>query len=74
MSDVALPNNQEDRAVYLDEHGIGHFVYWVKRAKTEPPLVMLFDTFEGEPEVLYVALNYARDEDVAVAVIPSVDV
>jgi hypothetical protein len=74
MSDVVLPNNQEDREVYLHERGIGHFIEAVKKAKTEPPLVMLFDTFEDEPEALYVALEYARDENVPVAVVPSENV
>lgn len=64
MDSTNLPTNQEDREVYLHERGIGHFIEAVKEAKAEPPLVMLFDTFEDEPEALYVALKYARDENV----------
>lgn len=74
MDSTHLPGNQEDREVYLRERSIEHFFEAIDKAKSDPPLVMLFRTFEDEPEALYVALKYAMEENVPVAIVPSEDV
>jgi hypothetical protein len=42
--------------------------------KADPPLVKLFRTFEGGPEALYIAVEYAMEENVPVAIVPSKNV
>jgi hypothetical protein len=68
----ALPNNQEDREVYLREHDAGDFIEAVGSTQTKQAgtLIMMLDAFWGEPELLYVALNYARDQGVTVTMTP----
>lgn len=72
MAQQALPNNQEDREVYLREHDAGNFIEAVKGAQTEQAdtLIMMLDAFWNEPELLYIALNYARDQGVTVTMAP----
>jgi hypothetical protein len=72
MPQQALPNNQEDREVYLREHDAGQFVESVSSTQTTKAdtLIMMLDAFWGEPELLYVALNYARDQGVTVTMAP----
>jgi len=72
MSQQALPNNQEDREVYLRERDAGDFVEAVSSTQTKQAgtLIMMLDAFLGEPELLYVALNYARDQGVTVTMAP----
>lgn len=62
MPQRALPNNQEDREVYLREHDAGDFIEAIRSTETKKAdtLIMMLDAFLGEPELLYVALNYAR--------------
>jgi hypothetical protein len=64
MSGQLLPDNQEDREVYLREHDAGNFIEAVRNTQTKQAdtLIMMLDAFWGEPELLYVALNYARDQ------------
>lgn len=70
MSSQTLPTNQEDREVFLREHEAKQFVAAVASAKamTEPTLVTTLGAFQGEPEMLYVALDYARGEGVDVTI------
>ncbi len=72
MSKPVLPNNQEDREVYLCEHDAGDFIKAVHGTQTKKAgaLVMMLDVFWGEPELLYVALSYARDQGVTVTMAP----
>lgn len=74
MDSTPLPRNQEDREAYLRECGIEHFFAAVRKAEGDPPLVMLFDTVEDAPEALYVAVDYAMEENVPVAIVPSENV
>lgn len=72
MARHALPNNQEDREVYLREQNAGEFIEAVQSTQTKQAdtLIMMLDAFWGEPELLYVALNYARDQGVTVTMAP----
>jgi hypothetical protein len=72
MAQQALPHNQEDREVYLREHEAGNFIKAVQGVQKEKAdtLIMMLDAFWGEPELLYVALNYARDQGVTVTMTP----
>jgi hypothetical protein len=72
MPQQVLPSNQEDREVYLREHDAGEFIEAVQSAQTKQAdtLIMILDAFWGEPELLYVALNYARDQGVTVTMAP----
>jgi hypothetical protein len=67
-----LPNNQEDREVYLREHDAANFIEAVKNTQTEQAntLIMMLDAFWHEPELLYVALSYARDQGVTITIAP----
>ena len=72
MTTDQLPSSQEDREVYLREHNAGDFI----KAVTEAPdqgvdtVIMTVKAFAGEPEVLYVALEYAYDSGMAVTMAP----
>jgi hypothetical protein len=72
MSQQVLPNNQEDREVYLREHDARDFIEAVSSTHTKKAgtLIMMLDAFLGEPELLYVALSYARDQGVTVTMTP----
>lgn len=72
MSQQVLPNNQEGREVYLREHDAGNFIEAVRSTQTEKAdtLIMMLDAFWHEPELLYVALDYARDQGVTVTMAP----
>jgi hypothetical protein len=72
MPKQVLPNNQEDREVYLREHDAGNFIEAVSSTQTKQAdtLIMMLDAFWNEPELLYVALNYARDQGVTVTMAP----
>ncbi len=66
-----LPDNQEDREVYLREHDAGRFIPVVDRTRKEADtVIMTVKAFAGEPETLYVALNYAYHSGVAVTMAP----
>jgi len=72
---IMLPNNQEDCEVFLREHDAGDFIEAVNSTQTKQAdtLIMMLDAFWGEPELLYVALNYARDQGVTVTMTPPSD-
>jgi hypothetical protein len=57
MTTDRLPNNQEDREVYLHEHNAANFVKAVSDALRDSvdTVIMTVKTFAGEPDVLYVA-------------------
>jgi hypothetical protein len=63
MSQQVLSNNQENREVYLRERNAANFIEVVRSTQTKKAdtLIMMLDAFQGEPELLYVALSYARD-------------
>lgn len=55
-----LPDNQEDREVYLREHRAANYVEMVNDARDQSTeVIMTVGAFAGEPETLYVALEYA---------------
>jgi hypothetical protein len=72
MPQQVLPNNQEDREVYLREHDAGQFIKAVRNTQTKKAdtLIMMLDAFWGEPELLYIALSYARDQGATVTMAP----
>ena len=62
-----LPTNQEDREVYLRDHRTARFVEMIRDADRESvDVIMTIKAFAGEPETLYVALEYAYYRGVAV--------
>ena len=71
---IVLPNNQEDREAFLREHDAGDFIEAVNSTQTRQAdtLIMMLDAFWREPELLYVALNYARDKGVTVTMAPPI--
>lgn len=71
MPQQVLPTNQEDREVYLREHDAAGFVDAVTKAQRDKaPVIMMLDAFWREPDVLYVALDYARTSGVDVMLAP----
>jgi hypothetical protein len=71
MSQQGLPNNQEDREFYLREHDAADFINSVATAQREhAPVIMMLDAFWREPDLLYVALDYARSTGVDVTLTP----
>jgi hypothetical protein len=73
MASERLPDNQEDREVYLRDHRAGEFVKAVSDARRDSldEVIMTVKGFAGEPEVLYVALDYAYDRGVTVTMAPA---
>lgn len=71
MAQQTLPTNQEDREVYLREHDAAGFIDSVVTAQRgQAPLIMMLDAFWRDPDVLYVALDYARASGVDVTLTP----
>lgn len=72
MAADRLPNNQEDREVYLREHRASEFVKAVIDARRDSvdTVIMTVKAFAGEPEVLYVALDYAYYSGMTVTMTP----
>lgn len=68
----ALPNNQEDREVYLREHTAARFVNTITdvRGGKADTVILSIGAFAGEPEVLYVALEYAYYAGVSLHMAP----
>ena len=59
---------------FLLEHDASNFIAAVDKAKSYPgPVLLTLRAFYHEPEVLYVALDYASSLDVAVQVAPQSD-
>jgi hypothetical protein len=72
MASAHLPDNQEDREVFLRERNAGNFIEAVANAQRQQldTLLMSVKGFAGEPDVLYVALDYAYHNGVAVTMAP----
>lgn len=72
MTTDRLPNNQEDREVYLHEHRASEFVKAVTDARRDSAdtVIMTVKAFAGEPDVLYVALDYAYHSGMTVTMAP----
>jgi hypothetical protein len=71
MASERLPDNQEDREVYLRDHVAGRFMAAVdKTRKDADTVIMTVKAFASEPETLYVALDYAYHSGVAVTMAP----
>jgi hypothetical protein len=69
MSQQALPNNQEDREVYLRERGASDFVDALKeRQQSGDVLVQALDP-AWATDTIYVALEYIREVGVAVSLV-----
>jgi hypothetical protein len=68
MTTDDLPDNQEDREVYLREHNAANFIEAVTNGHRDSidTVVMTVKAFAGEPDVLYVALDYAYHSGMAV--------
>jgi hypothetical protein len=68
MSYVELPNNQEDREAYLKSRSAANFIKMVNEARTNSvdTVITTLHAFEGEPELLYVSLDYARESGLTV--------
>ncbi len=73
MTTEQLPTKQEDREVYLRDHRAGEFVKAVSDARRDSldTVVMTVKAFAGEPDVLYVALDYAYYSGMAVTMAPN---
>lgn len=67
-----LPSNQEDREIYLRKRRAGEFVKAVTDARRDSvdTVIMTVKAFAGEPDVLYVALDYAYHGGMAVEMAP----
>lgn len=72
MTTDRLPNNQEDREVYLHDHRAGEFIKAVTDARCDSldTVIMTVKAFAGEPAVLYVALDYAHHSGMTVTMAP----
>jgi hypothetical protein len=72
MTTTLLPGSQEDREIYMREHNAASFVNAVDdaRRKSTHTIVMTAKAFAGEPEALYVALDYAYHSGVGVTMAP----
>jgi hypothetical protein len=74
------PANQEDQEAFLAEHGAANFAKAVARCRQNQsddprgmPVMLTLRAFFREPEVLYVALDYARAMGVEVRCVPGDD-
>lgn len=58
---TSLPVSQEGREIYLREHRAARYVEMIRDARehTVEYVLMTVGAFAGEPDVLYVALDYA---------------
>jgi hypothetical protein len=68
-----LPDNQEDREIYLREHNAASFIETITNSRRDSvdTVIMTVKAFVGEPDVLYVALDYAYHRDIVVTMAPS---
>lgn len=75
MATNRLPDNQEDREIYLREHRAADFIKTVTDARRSSvdAVIVTVKAFAGEPDVLYVALDYAYHSGVAVTMAPDPD-
>jgi hypothetical protein len=75
MTSTQLPNNQEDCEVYLREHDAATFIEAVSNARRDSvdTVIMTIKAFAGEPDVLYVALDYAYHSGMSVTMAPATE-
>jgi hypothetical protein len=68
-----LPSNQEDREVYLRNHRASEFVKAITDARRDSvdTVIMTVKPFAEEPDVLYVALDYAYHSGMTVTMGPA---
>jgi len=69
MSVPELPNNQEDREVYLRECGADAFVDALKERHRSGDVLVQALSPEWNAEVIYVALEFIREQGVAVKLV-----
>jgi hypothetical protein len=67
-----LPNNQEDREVYLRDHRAAklHRSRQQRSPRLVDTVIVTVKAFAGEPDVLYVALDYAYHSGMTVTMAP----
>lgn len=72
MTTDRLPNSQEDREVYLRDHRAANFIEAVSNTRRDSvdTVIMTVKAFAGEPDVLYVALDYAHHSGTTVTMAP----
>lgn len=72
MATNRLPDNQEDREVYLRDHRAENFIEAVSHARRDSvdTVIVTIKAFAGEPEVLYVVLDYAYHSGMTVTMAP----
>jgi hypothetical protein len=72
MATDLLPDNQEDREVYLRDHRATNFIEVVSNARRDSvdTVIMTVSGFARKPDVLYVALDYAYHGGIAVTMAP----
>jgi hypothetical protein len=62
-----FPDTQEDREAYLHEHRATRFIEMINDVRHQSAdVIMTVKAFAGEPETLYVALEYAYHSGVGV--------
>ncbi len=73
MASEYLPANQEDRVVYLRDHKANEFVKAVSDARrsSADEVIMTVKGFASEPDVLYIALDYAYHSGMTVTMAPA---
>lgn len=72
MTPDRLPNNQEDREVYLREHNAANFIEAISNARRDSidTVIMTVKAFAGEPDVLYIALDYVYHSGMTITMAP----
>jgi hypothetical protein len=74
MSDFTLPTDPDEQAAFLTAHGAPNFIKSVGSARANGASVVLtLRAFHHEPDVLYVALDYARQQNVSVTLFAADD-
>jgi len=73
MNDLDIPNNREDQERFLRDHNAANFIAGVAgaRQKADDTVMLTVQAFYREPEVLYVAAEYASDMGVTLIVAPA---
>jgi len=74
MSASTLPTDQQDREVFLREHEAASFIDAVAQTQRDADTVLMtIKAFAGEPDVLYVALDYAYAAGVTITMVAPED-
>lgn len=72
MEAESLPRAAEDLEVFLREHQAADFVKAVAKCQeTKSDLLLSVKAFFREPDILYVALDYAASHGVTVQIVPA---